>query len=139
MVDNFDIYDLDSDYNKETFKNILLKGPKALNNYIFNLLTSCFHLSYQFNGDRLYEPTYGCMLEHKLFEPVDDKTANEIVDLIHDALNEWIPELGVSRSSIAVTPTEDEQGYKVIIIYQYNDFYEKLKFDISRGSATLNQ
>jgi len=135
---NVYITDLDSDYNEETTRNIIVKNRDAIRNLVFNLLSCNNGANYNFQGDRLYEPTYGCMLERKLFEPVDEFTASDITEIIYDAVTDFLPELNLMRSNIATEVTDDNQGYRVVLIYSINNIQDILRFTLHRGDSNAN-
>jgi phage baseplate assembly protein W len=63
-------------------------------------------------GTRWRRPTYGCQQVHRLFDPNDTVTGEEIELDIRQSVEEWLPGVAVS----AVTNTR-EKGVLILHIY----------------------
>jgi phage baseplate assembly protein W len=127
------IYDVDSNYTEGQSKNIIVAGREAIDNLIQNLFSTSSAYDNKSYGERVYEPTYGCELERRLFEPMDEMVAEEIQTIIYDAIVTFLGELYVTRDSIAVRPNYKTASYDVLIVYKYDTSIESTSFSIASG------
>jgi phage baseplate assembly protein W len=57
-------------------------------------------------GERFYHPTYGCALLTVVYEPNTYELKEDIITLISDAINSWLPYITIN--SIDITTAEDD-------------------------------
>jgi hypothetical protein len=65
-------------------------------------------------GERIMLPTYGCNLWSQVFTTLTTTTANEIANMVTNAIIAWEPR--VSVETVTVTATTDGSGWVNIII-----------------------
>ena len=92
-------------------QDILLENVKAINNQIFNILTTV-------PGERIFEPEFGSDLPLLLFEPIDDITAWQMETAIYQALERWQPRIQVIYNATSVVANPDLQSFDCTIAYQ---------------------
>ena len=131
MAESKLIADIDSKYEEGKSSSEILTGVDALRNFILNLFKTSSRLGDSF-GERPYEPTYGCLLEKYLFEPMGVSTALDIKDTLYDSITSFLPEFYVTRNSIIVNPLEDVDAYRVYIAFVYQGDPADIDLLISR-------
>lgn len=67
-------------------------------------------------GERLFNPKYGCNLEHLLFELCDTHTASLILFELYRCLGSWDPRIKVNLQQTSVTPVPEEHLFQVYLV-----------------------
>ena len=89
---------------------ILVDNTDSINQQILNLLSTS-------PSELLFEPEFGSLVQHYLFEPVDANTAYNIKIWILNAIERWLPFITMIPSQSSVIATNDGLGYNVQVTY----------------------
>jgi phage baseplate assembly protein W len=89
---------------------ILLTSTDALNQQILNLLNTS-------PADVLFEPEFGSLVQHYLFEPIDSNTAYNIKIWVLEAIERWLPFIEMVPEKSSVLPNLATQSYNITITY----------------------
>jgi phage baseplate assembly protein W len=89
---------------------VLVRGADAINNSIYNIL-SCLL------GTRAYQPLYGSMLPHYIWDQVNVATAQKIRIAAIQALENYEPDILLDISRTRIEPLSTGTGYDVTIAY----------------------
>ena len=104
-------------YVKGSPKSILI-NRNVISNEIINVLT-CKSNTTDTLGERVFEPTYGAVLEYFLHDPIDIITANNIKTSVYNALSKWIPHIEVLPNDIDVVPYPDKSFYDISVYWRF--------------------
>lgn len=108
---------------------VLVKGVDAVNNSIYNIL-SCLL------GTRAYQPQYGSMLPHYIWDQVNPATAQKIRIAAIQALENYEPDIILDISRTVIVPLERGDGYDVTIAYilREDNTTGNVRFSFDRGN-----
>lgn len=105
------LLDLNTYYTTGVKANeILITDTDSINQQILNLLSTS-------PNDLLFEPEYGSLLQHYLFEPIDATTAYNIKIWVFKAIERWLPFITMVPHLSSIIPDNVNQGYNVKVVY----------------------
>lgn len=106
---SFRYLDINTNYG-ENGQGLLLSEAKAINNQIFNLLTT-------YIGEADYEPTFGSLLPSRLFDLLPG-TATLIETDLYLALNRWLGDrIQIDMNDVRAIPNVEARAYDVYLKY----------------------
>ena len=91
--------------------DILDQGVEAINSSIENILGTGF-------GERVFLPQFGSRIKSLLFENVNDSTAQEIFNVLTDAIKDWEPRISISFEESYIVPDIDNNSYQISLVYK---------------------
>jgi phage baseplate assembly protein W len=85
-------------------------------------------------GERLGMPTFGCGLQHLLFEPNDDDLNDKILNQVESAINFWLPQLLIN--SIEITASDEDKdkntlNVSIVFTAKYNQQNFSVDFKVN--------
>jgi phage baseplate assembly protein W len=102
--------DLNAEFNGED-EPLVVSNQVALRQKIGNILGVLI-------GEEHFEPTFGSLIQFRLFDPVGDMTAFNIRFDTIDAIATFMsPDVQVNHSLCSVQPLPDGDGYAVDLVY----------------------
>lgn len=117
----------------DTHKEVLLTDLAAIYQSIENILETT-------PGERLFNPTFGSMVENYLFEPMDEDTAIRIEIEIIKAIGRWDKRIKLNTSQTKVVADPTSHTYDIHIVFTINsipnqvfEYDAKLKQRTSHG------
>lgn len=91
---------------------VMVYGAGVIGGELFNVLSTLV-------GDEIFEPTYGCDLPLRVFEPITARVEMECLRDVYFASRNWVPESGVSIPQSAVIGGPDNRLVGVEVAYAY--------------------
>lgn len=88
----------------------LLHNVGAIENSIDSILSTNV-------GERFFLPMFGSNLLSMIHEPINEATADNILDALITAIERWEPRVEVIFSRSHVIPFHDRNAYEVLIAY----------------------
>lgn len=106
---------------------MIKKGPQGRVNYAHNdsqdlIQDSILQIILTTPGERMWNPTFGCRVRKKQFDPSSTGTVATIQNLIAEAIQKWETRVTITAPSITVTFANDNSGSTVVTIpYSVNN------------------
>ena len=88
----------------------ILEDIKAIENSLDNIMGTQI-------GERFFLPTFGSGLLDIIHEPINEVTAEELLDRITDAIDTWEPRVEVRVGRSQIVPDPDRNLYQVLVVY----------------------
>lgn len=98
---------------------------KALIEDIGAVYQSIHNILSTLKGERLFEPEFGADLEDLLFRPMDEITAEFILNFTLDAIERWEPRVKLNSSQSEVTPVYPENKYEAELVFSIRGFEDQ--------------
>lgn len=111
--------DLNSKFGSSGSAPLLLLNEAAVNSHIAAILNTQPETQWWF-------PTFGSDLQRRLFEPIDQSTADDIYTIVIVAIDYWEPRISLYPDS-GVTAYPDQNLYEVLLHYRMD--YDSYPWD----------
>jgi len=98
--------------------------------------TNLVHLLLTRKGTRYFLPNFGTRLYEYLFEPMDGPTFSELESEIRDSVEEYIPNLVITKIDIKAA-SEDEEGKGTVINSDFERVYNVPNIETKEHTAKI--
>lgn len=116
MASNVYIYDLNSQYQKDSSRLVLYNND-VISNKITNVLLTSSN-AFTRLGSRMFEPTFGGNLEFFLFEPMAETVADNIKMMLYTNITKWVEEIDLKFGDIDVAADYDLECYDIALYWK---------------------
>lgn len=101
---------------------------EAIKNSIYNIFSTK-------KGEMILNPTFGSSLDMFLFEKVTHIMGKKIGETIYSTIKNYEPRIVLNR--VDVYPKQDENLYRIVIVYRYLELSELIEIQINQEGITF--